>query len=158
MLGADREIAQLLGPGIDDLVRGFFAAGRAGDNVARAYGISCFANSYFAATLQYEEHLLLGRVIVKWPRAFTRRDGGDVIPKSPRADARADYSRSRLEALRSGSSRCPLRWGLFERDISDIHYRLGHDVPRYSTCLDDATHLAGRSDLPFLCLSAVYRR
>src|SRR6202165_4064495 len=142
MLGADVEIAQLFGPGIDDLMRRFPAARRAGDNVARANGISCLPDSYFAATLQHEKHLLLGRVIVKRPRPLTRWHGGDVIPKLPRADARTDYSRLSLEALGSGASRRKLRRGGVERDICDIDDWFKHESSASPGYLDDATNLS----------------
>jgi len=67
MLGADGEIAQLFGPGIDDLMRRFFAARRAGDNVAVRMG-------YLASPMRTSplpcntKTSPLGRVIVKRPR------------------------------------------------------------------------------------------
>src|SRR6266851_4052185 len=128
MLGADGEIAQLFGPGIDDLMRRFTAARRAGDNVARANWVSCLPDSYFAATLQHEKHLLLGRVIVKRHGSLARWHSSDVVTELLGTDACTDQSRLCFESLGGGSGRREHRRRRIERDVGKIHdrFRFGH--------------------------------
>src|SRR3984893_1375171 len=75
--GADRKVGELGVGVVDDLVRGFRAADRAGDHVAGA-DLSCLlAVAERSCALYDEEHLLFAAVAVERARALARRN--DVV-------------------------------------------------------------------------------
>src|SRR6185312_12645353 len=91
-VGADGEITQFGVAGVDDLVRGFRATGRAGDDVAGAQRVARVAVAQFAAAFEDEEHLLFHAVVVERTVAFARCHHGEVVAEFAGADAAGDLA------------------------------------------------------------------
>jgi len=91
LLGTDRKITQIPGcAGIDQLMRGFRSAWRAGDKIASPNGMALRADTNFAMAFENKKQLLIDTMAMKWPCAFPRRHNSNVVPEFCRPDAGAD--------------------------------------------------------------------
>src|SRR5438552_5365742 len=97
--GADGKVGEFGVRVVDDLVRGFRAADRAADHVARANAAHLAAVAQRARALHDEEHLLFATVAVKRARALAGRDDIVRITEVLRTDERADANGIALELV-----------------------------------------------------------
>ena len=124
--GADGQEAQLLGAGVDDLMRGFDAASRTCDDVSCAQRIGVCSDANIAAAVYNQKHLFIDPVVVKRKRPIAGRDGGHVAAQLFRADAPADLAHSYVVAIRRLASRGVGRGARFEFDLVEVDNGSGH--------------------------------
>src|SRR5262249_29190845 len=86
---ADRQVPELDGARIHELMGDLGTAGWTRDEVTFAHNVFGGAEAQQALALENEEELLVGVVVVEWKRPPSRRHGGDVVAELPGAQQRA---------------------------------------------------------------------
>jgi len=94
---ADRDVPELDGAGVEELMRNVRSAGRTADEVAFPHGVLGCAKAQCSGAIEHEEHLLVGVVIVKRKRALAWRHRGHVVAQLARAELRCDRGELRVE-------------------------------------------------------------